>query len=246
MHSVVHCWQSTRYALEFLPRHAQSCRTAPQVEVKEIINRRLARFRLGVSRLPPSFAMSLVRQTLSAETAASISAFFRHTGSARLRRLGFEPRVVEIQSVAMPSRRSTSCSSRDLPAGDVLIEGQLQRQSRLRDFNEHRQQRNSYASFMIRRRSGNAAREHERAVQVHAWHHDQGSEHRREHNTGFALPAEVWPDGQRVPGAELRRGDYSGDSPGIEFYTSTPHSHRRSTGAHTNRHVNGARWTRSR
>src|SRR5688572_1957638 len=105
---------------------------------------------------------------------------------------------------------------------DVLIEANANDQSRLREFNEHRAQRNSYAKFYdqaeIRKRGSTDASELFRSL--------PGITIKAANTGGNTIRIRgcqpmVWLDGQRVPGAELDEVITPGDIGGIEFYTST-------------------------
>ena len=193
----------------------------PQVEVKGIITD-VSRTPIAGVEIAAVVAMSLVRQTLSGEN-GSFNIGLLPAGSVqlRIRRIGFEPRVVEIQlggDVFTPLDIMLKPKPTELE--DVLIEANDK--ARLREFYEHRELRNSYAKFLdqdeIRKKGSINPSELFRSI--------PGITIKAANTGGNTIRIRgcqpmVWLDGQRVPGAELDEVITAGDIAGIEFYTST-------------------------
>jgi hypothetical protein len=203
---------------------AQAVAQAPaQVEVRGIITD-VSRVPIGGVEIAAVVAMSLLRQTLSAENGSfNIGVLPAGQVQLRIRRLGFEPRVVEIQ-VGSDALAPLDIMLKPRPADleGVLIEANANDQSRLREFNEHRAQRNSYAKFYdqaeIRKKGSTNTSELFRSL--------PGITIKAANTGGNTIRIRgcqpmVWLDGQRVPGAELDEVITPGDIAGIEFYTST-------------------------
>jgi hypothetical protein len=201
---------------------AQAVAQGPsQVEVKGMVTD-VSRTPLPGVEIAAVVAMSLVRQTISAENGSfNIGLLPAGPVQLRIRRLGFEPRVLDIQlgsDVAGPLDIVLKPKPAELE--DVLIEANDR--ARLREFYEHREQRNSYAKFMdqdeIRKRGSINTSELFRSI--------PGITIKAANTGGNTIRIRgcqpmVWLDGQRVPGAELDEVITPGDIAGIEFYTSS-------------------------
>jgi len=196
---------------------------ASQVEVKGIVTD-VSRAPIAGVEIAAVVGMTLVKQTLSGENGSfNLGPLPVGAVSLRLRRLGFEPRTVDIQ-LAGDALAPLDIMLKPRPADleDVLIEANANDQSRLREFNEHRAQRNSYAKFYdqaeIRKRGSTNTSELFRSL--------PGITIKAANTGGNTIRIRgcqpmVWLDGQRVPGAELDEVITPGDIAGIEFYTST-------------------------
>ncbi len=202
---------------------AQAVAQTSQIEVKGIVTD-VSRAPIAGVEIAAVVGMSLVKQTLSGENGSfNLGALPVGAVSLRLRRLGFEPRTVDIQlggDALAPLEIMLKPRPADLE--EVLIEANANDRSRLREFYEHRAQRNSYAKFYdqaeIRKRGSINTSELFRSL--------PGITIKAANTGGNTIRIRgcqpmVWLDGQRVPGAELDEVINPGDIAGIEFYTST-------------------------
>src|SRR5688572_33060081 len=121
---------------------------ASQVEVKGIVTD-VSRAPIAGVEIAAVVGMSLVKQTVSGENGSfNLGALPVGAVSLRLRRLGFEPRTVDIQ-LGGDALAPLDIMLRPRPAdlAEVLIEANTNDRSRLLEFTQHRAQRNSYAKF---------------------------------------------------------------------------------------------------
>jgi hypothetical protein len=202
---------------------AQVVAQAPQsqVEVKGIIT--------DVSRAPiPSAEVaaltgsSVIRQTLTADNGSfTIANLPLGPVSLRIRRLGFEPRTLDLQ-LGPEALAPLDIVLKPRPAEleDVLIEVN-DRKGQLREFYEHKEQRHSFAKFLdqddIRKRAPLYSSELFRSVpgiSIKAANYNGNTIRIR------GCQPMLWVDGQRVPGAELDEVIPPDDIAGVEFYTS--------------------------
>lgn len=202
---------------------AQAVAQAPQVEVRGVVSD-ISRAPLAGVEVAAVVGMSLVKQVLSGENGGfNLGTFPAGAVSLRFRRLGFEPRTVDVQ-VGGEALAALDVVLKPRPAdlADVLIEANANDRSRLREFYEHREQRNSYAKFYdqdeIKKRGSVNTSELFRSM--------PGITIKAANTGGNTIRIRgcqpmVWLDGQRVPGAELDEVITPGDIAGIEFYTST-------------------------
>lgn len=140
--------------------------------------------------------------------------------SLTIRRLGYEPRRVDLtlgSDNLAPLEIALKPKASELE--DVLIA--VNDKSRLREFYEHRGQRNSFAKFYdsdeIKRKGANLTSDLFRSM--------PGITIKSSNIGGNTIRIRgcqpmVWVDGQRVPDAELDEVIAPGDIAGIEFYTS--------------------------
>src|SRR5687767_2236298 len=128
--------------------NGQAVAQASQIEVKGIVTD-VSRAPIAGVEIAAVVGMSLVKQTLSAENGSfNLGPLPVGAVSLRLRRLGFEPRTVDIQLAADASAPlDIMLKPRPADLADVLIEANANEKARLREFYEHREQRNSYAKF---------------------------------------------------------------------------------------------------
>lgn len=202
---------------------AQALASAPQAqaEVRGII--------ADVSRVPIAGAevsaivgSSTVRQTLTTDNGSfSLGNLPAGAVSLRIRRLGYEPRSVELL-IGTEGLAPLDIILKTRPAelADVLIEA-TDRRGGLREFYEHKDQRQTFAKFLdqddIRKRSPMYSSDLFRSV--------PGISIKPSNYNGNTIRIRgcqpmLWVDGQRVPGAELDEVIPPDDIAGIEFYTS--------------------------
>lgn len=202
---------------------AQAVASAPQaqVEVRGII--------ADISRVPIPGAEvaalaggSIIRQTLTADNGSfTLGNLPAGPVSLRVRRLGYEPRTVDLQ-IGTEALAPLDIILKPRPAEleDVLIEVN-DRKSQLREFYEHKEQRNSFAKFLdqdeIRKRAPMYSSDLFRSV--------PGISVKPSSYNGNTIRIRgcqpmLWVDGQRVPGAELDEVVPPDDIAGVEFYTS--------------------------
>jgi Carboxypeptidase regulatory-like domain/TonB-dependent Receptor Plug Domain len=140
----------------------------------------------------------------------------------RVRRLGYQPRTVDVLVGATDLATFLEIIVTPLPAQleEVLVNPNPV--GRLREFYDHRQQRRSYARFLeladIRRLAPTSPSELFRSV--------PGITIRAASTGGNTIRIRgcqptVWVDGQRIPGAELDEVVQASDIGGIEFYPSS-------------------------
>jgi hypothetical protein len=223
---LVRCSLPAIYALVvgiplFADAQAVASEPLAQVEVRGII--------ADVSRVPIPGAevaavvgSSTVRQTLTADNGSfSLSNLPAGPVSLRIRRLGYEPRTVEILiGTEALAPLDIILKTRPAELANVLIEG-TERRGGLREFYEHKDQRQTFAKFLdqddIRKRSPMYSSDLFRSVpgiSIKAASYNGNTIRIR------GCQPMVWVDGQRVPGAELDEVIPPDDIAGIEFYTS--------------------------
>lgn len=191
-----------------------------QVEVRGTVTD-LSRAPIAGAEVGAVVGNVLVKQTLTADDGSfNLGTLAAGAVSLRIRRLGFEPRVLDLQlgpDVLAPLDIVMKPRSTELE--DVVIEANDR--ARLREFYEHREQRHSYAKFFdqneIRKRGAVNTSDLFRSV--------PGITIKAANTGGNTIRIRgcqpmVWLDGQRVPNAELDEVISPGDIAGIEFYFS--------------------------
>jgi len=140
----------------------------------------------------------------------------------RVRRLGYQPRTIEVLLAATAATTSLEIIVTPAPAQMEEVRVEPNPFGRLREFYDHRQQRGSFARFLeladIRRLAPKSASELFRTV--------PGITIRAATTGGNTIRIRgcqptVWVDGQRIPGAELDDVIQPSDIGGIEFYPSS-------------------------
>lgn len=165
--------------------------------------------------------ITLLRQTNSADDGRfNLGALPTGQISLNIRRLGYEPRNLDLTLGAdRLAPLDIALKPRPSELEDVLIE--VNDKSRLREFYEHRGQRNSFAKFYdsdeIKKKGANLTSDLFRSM--------PGITIKSSNVGGNTIRIRgcqpmVWVDGQRVPDAELDEVIAPGDIAGIEFYTS--------------------------
>ena len=165
--------------------------------------------------------ITLIRQTISADDGSfNLGSLPSGAISLNIRRLGYEPRKVDL-TLGSENLASLDIVLKPKPSEleDVLIS--VNDRSRLREFYEHRGQRNSVAKFYdqdeIKKKGASLASDLFRSM--------PGITIKSANIGGNTIRIRgcqpmVWVDGQRVPDAELDEVIAPGDIAGIEFYTS--------------------------
>jgi hypothetical protein len=140
----------------------------------------------------------------------------------RVRRLGYQPRTIDVLLGATASTTFLEIIVTPAPAQLEEVRVHPNPVGRLREFYDHRQQRGSFARFLefadIRRIAPTTASELFRTV--------PGITIRAATTGGNTIRIRgcqptVWVDGQRIPGAELDDVVQPSDIGGIEFYPSS-------------------------
>ncbi len=140
----------------------------------------------------------------------------------RVRRLGYQPRTVDVVVGATAPTTFLEIIVTPAPAQLEEVRVDPNPAGRLREFYDHRQQRGSFARFLeladIRRLAPTTASELFRTV--------PGITIRAATTGGNSIRIRgcqptVWVDGQRIPGAELDDVVQPSDIGGIEFYPSS-------------------------
>jgi hypothetical protein len=199
---------------------AQAVAQATQVEVKGTITD-ISRAPIPGVEVGAVVGIALVKQTLTAENGSfNLGSLPSGPVSLRIRRIGFEPRTLDLQLGEALAPLDIVLKPRPTDLEDVLIEANDK--ARLREFYEHKEQRNSYAKFMdeneIKKRGSVNTSELFRSI--------PGITIKAANTGGNTIRIRgcqpmVWLDGQRVPNAELDEVITPGDIAGIEFYTSS-------------------------
>jgi len=142
--------------------------------------------------------------------------------TVRVRRLGYQPRTVDVLLGATAPTTFLEIIVTPAPAQLEEVRVHPNPVGRLREFYDHRQQRGSFARFLepadIRRIAPTSASELFRSV--------PGITIRAATTGGNTIRIRgcqptVWVDGQRIPGAELDDVVQPSDIGGIEFYPSS-------------------------
>jgi hypothetical protein len=202
---------------------AQAVAPSPQaqVEVTGIIAD-VARAPIAGAEVAAVVAGSIIRQTQTADNGSfTLRNLPAGPISLRVRRLGYEPRTVELQlgSEAL-APLDIVLKPRPEELEDVLIEVN-DKKTQLREFYEHKEQRHSFAKFLdqdeIRKRAPMYSSDLFRSVpgiSIKAGDYSGNTIRIR------GCQPMLWVDGQRVPGAELDEVVPPDDIAGVEFYTS--------------------------